>query len=87
MVPRTSDGQEPPKPAADAMLSCDVFISAVKTSITHTHAVKNAVKNGSRGILMTQFTEEILMGGGIEANFEAIAPVCVKFAKILEEWR
>ncbi|TFG19882.1 MAG: leucyl aminopeptidase [Promethearchaeota archaeon] len=85
MIPRISDGQEPPKTAADAMLASDVFISAVKTSITHTHAVKNAVKNGSRGIFMTQFTEEILMGGGIEADFEKIAPICKKFAKILED--
>ncbi len=85
MIPRTSDGQEPPKTAAEAMFVSDVFITAVKTSITHTNAVKKAVKNGSRGILMTQFTEEILMGGGIEADFESLAPVCKKFAKILED--
>ncbi len=85
MLPRVTDGQEPPKIAADAIYNCDVFISAVKTSITHTQAVKNAIKNGSRGILLTQFTEELLMGGGIEADFKKIYPTCKKIAGILEE--
>ena len=76
MLPRKTNGEEPPKAAAEAMKYSDVFISAVNTSITHTEAVKNAISKGSRGILMTQFTEKLLMGGGIQANFPKIAPTC-----------
>lgn len=84
ILPRDSDGQEPPNIVANAILNSNVFISAVKTSITHTNAVKNAVENGTRGILLTQFTEQLLIGGGIEADFKQIAPICKKYARLLE---
>jgi 2,5-dihydroxypyridine 5,6-dioxygenase len=76
MQPRERDSQEPPPPVAAAMKGCDVFLSAVDRSITHTNAVKEAVAAGSRGLVLTHFSEEMLTRGGIEADFRAIAPVC-----------
>ena len=40
MVPRDRDGQEPPRPVAEAMRTSDVFFCIVSRSITHTSAVK-----------------------------------------------
>lgn len=74
--PREVDSEEPPICVAESMKVCDAFISVVGKSITHTHAVKDAIKNGSRGVVLTQFSEEMLMYGGIEADFKAIAPLC-----------
>lgn len=84
MVPRDGDGKEPPKSVAEAMKISDAFIAAVGKSITHTYAVKNAIANGSRGIVMTQFSEDMMIKGGMEANFKELAPVCKAMAKALE---
>ncbi|HEY4553776.1 MAG TPA: aminopeptidase [Bacillaceae bacterium] len=84
MVPRTSDSAEPPANIAAAMKESDVFISAVYTSITHTQAVVNAVKNGSRGIMLTQFNEDMLIDSGVHADFPKAAARCEAVAKALE---
>ncbi|HLR51813.1 MAG TPA: aminopeptidase [Candidatus Avamphibacillus sp.] len=84
MEPRSSDGEEPPVNIAAAMKESDVFISAVYTSITHTYAVKHAVENGSRGIMLTQFDENMLVDSGVHADFPKAAATCENVAAILE---
>lgn len=84
MTPRESDGQEPPASIAAAMKESNVFFNVVNKSITHTRATRDAAEAGSRGMMMTQFSEEMLMGGGITADFRAIAPQCEAVAKALE---
>lgn len=84
MTPRTTDSTEPPEPIAEAMKAADVFFTPVSRSITHTHAVRNAVQAGARGLVMTQWTPSMLVTGGIEADFEAVAPLCTDIATHLE---
>ena len=81
--PRSSDGQEPPDAAAAAMKNSDVFFNVVQTSITHTRATRDAAAAGSRGMMMTQFTEDMMIHGGIEADFVAIAPQVEAVAQAL----
>lgn len=83
LMPRERDGQEPPKTVAAAMKESDAFIGAVYTSITHTHAVKDACAAGSRGVMLTQFNEEQMIKGGVNANFYEAAENCEKVAKAL----
>jgi leucyl aminopeptidase (aminopeptidase T) len=85
LVPRERDGQEPPKAVAEAMKAAGVFLAPVSKSITHTHAVKEAAGAGARGLMLTQYREDMLIYGGIEADFEAIAPTCKALAKTFEE--
>src|SRR5699024_4919096 len=68
----------------EAMKKSDVFISAVYTSITHTYAVKNAVENGSRGIMLTQFEDHMLIDSGVLADFPEAAKTCEAVAGVLE---
>lgn len=84
ITPRSSDSAEPPETIAAAMKESDAFISCVYTSITHTYAVKNAVQNGSRGIMLTQFEDRMLIDSGVLADFPAAAPTCEAVAKALE---
>lgn len=84
MTTRESDGQEPPVTVAAAMAKCHVFLCPVSTSITHTNAVHRAAEAGARGIMLTQFTDEMMARGGIEADFPSLAPVCRSVAKALE---
>lgn len=76
MTPRASDGQEPPATVAAAMKASQVFFNVVRTSITHTRATRDAAAAGSRGMMMTAFTEDMLIHGGIQADFRALAPRC-----------
>jgi len=85
MKPRARAGQEPPVPIAEAMKSADVVLIPVSYSITHTHAVKNAAASGTRIIVMTDFTEEMMIHGGLEADFQAIKPTCLGVANRFEQ--
>lgn len=78
--PRRSDGREPPRTVAAALLTCDVFFTPVEISITHTRALKAAREAGARGLVMSAFTPAMLAGGGIDADFDACAPLCRAFA-------
>lgn len=84
MIPRDVDGQEPPLSIAEAMKNSDAFIAVVNKSITHTHAVKDAIENGSRGIVLTQFSEDMMISGGMEADFKELKPLCIDMAKAME---
>lgn len=83
MPPRDQDGQEPPETVAAAMKASDAFVCVVGKSITHTHAVKDACAAGSRGVMLTQFSEAMMMHGGLEADFPAAARDCKAIAKRL----
>ncbi len=83
MEPRHQDGEEPPKEIAAAMKASDAFISVVGKSITHTHAVKDAIAAGSRGLVLTHFTEDMMIRGGIEGDFENLKPICIGMAQAM----
>jgi len=74
--PREKAGQEPPKLIALGMKSADIVLCPVSKSITHTFAVKEAAQAGARILVMTDFTDETLIRGGIEADFKAARTVC-----------
>ncbi len=73
---RSSDSTEPPKLVAEAMKAANVIFSAVSISITHTRAVKDAVAAGSRAIVLTAVTEEMMVHGGLEADFDQVKVTC-----------
>jgi leucyl aminopeptidase (aminopeptidase T) len=82
--PRETDGQEPPELVAEAMKYADVIFSPVSRSITHTRAVKEAAAAGARILVMTQFTERLMISGSIEADFQAQMPVAHKLGELFE---
>jgi leucyl aminopeptidase (aminopeptidase T) len=80
MQPRARAGQEPPKAIAEAMKHVDVVLLPVSYSVTHTHAVKDAAAAGARIIALTEFTEDMMISGGLEADFSALKPICQRVA-------
>lgn len=80
MTPRERAGQEPPKPAAEAMKHADVVLLPVSYSVTHTYAVKEAVANGARLIALTEFTDDMMISGGLNADFRELKPICQNVA-------
>jgi 2,5-dihydroxypyridine 5,6-dioxygenase len=87
MPPRELDGQEPPEAIAAAMQHADLIVSLVARSITHTSAVKNALKAGARGLMLTAFTESMMLRGGIDYDFRANRDFCFQVAKLLTDAR
>lgn len=73
---RSSDSTEPPRPVAEAMKASDVILSAVSISITHTRAVKETVAAGRRALALTAITEEMMVSGGLEADFAQVKVKC-----------
>jgi leucyl aminopeptidase (aminopeptidase T) len=85
MPPRDLDGQEPPPAIAAAMRHADLLVSLVARSITHTTAVKDALKEGARAVMLTAFTESMLLRGGIDYDFRGNREFCFRVARLLTE--
>jgi len=80
-----TDSGEPPEEVRSGLVDADVIFAAVQVSITHTHAVQAACKRGARVAALTQWVPEMLIGGGIDADFRAIEPTVMKVAKVFDE--
>jgi leucyl aminopeptidase (aminopeptidase T) len=81
MEPRERAGQEPPEAVSAAMKHSDICLLPVSRSITHTYAVQEAAAAGSRVLVLTDFREDTLVHGGIEADFREVKPVCKAVAE------
>lgn len=80
-----TDSGEPPEEVRAALVTADVVFAAVQVSITHTHAVQAACKRGARVAALTQWVPEMLLGGGIDADFRAIEPRVLRVSKVFDE--
>jgi len=69
MSPRPVEGNDPPLPIVHAMQTANVIFMACSRSIFHSPSRVQAGKNGARGISITEFTEDDMFRGAIEANF------------------
>jgi leucyl aminopeptidase (aminopeptidase T) len=83
MTPRAVDGDEPPAIVASALLAADVALIPVSYSISHSTAVRTALKHGTRVLSLPAATPDQLVRGGAEADFEAAAPTVRKMGELL----
>ena len=83
MTPRAVDGDEPPAIVAAALLAADVALLPVSYSISHSTAVRTALKHGTRVLSLPAATPDQLVRGGAEADFEAAAPTVRKMGELL----
>ena len=65
-------GEEPPPPVADLMRLQQIVIAPTKYSLTHTRAIRTAMKEGARVATMPGMTAEMFVNGGMTADFNAI---------------
>ena len=65
-------GEEPPSPVANLMRQQQVVIAPTKYSLTHTRAVRQAIKDGARVATMPGMTLEMFTEGGMSADFNII---------------
>jgi len=85
MPPRPAHGVDPPPGVAAAMKVSDVVFQPVAKSIAHTPATRATKESGGRTIVMAEFTEGMMISGGLEADFEAQRPTCEKMCQLLTD--
>lgn len=68
-------GEEPPKPVAGALQSCDAFLAPTTKSISHTAARKQATDNGARGATLPGITEDVFVTG-MQGDYTAVRENC-----------
>jgi len=85
MEPQTIGGEEPPSPVAAAMAVAKVVINQSTQSLTHTEAVREAMKKGARIANLRSFTEEMMVNGGINADYQQVRKVSNHLAGLLSK--
>ena len=85
MEPQQIGGEEPPPPVAAAMASAQVVINQSTYSLTHTAAVREAMKKGARIANLRNFTEEMMVTGGINADYFQVRRMTENLARLLTE--
>lgn len=84
MRPRDTHGEEPPRPVAEAMKVAAVCVAPTSRSLTHTLARRQASAAGARIASMPGITAE-MMARALAVNYEEIAELTEKVARILDE--
>jgi leucyl aminopeptidase (aminopeptidase T) len=84
MSERATDGTEPARPIAAALLECDVYIAPTSRSISHTTARKRATDAGIRGATMPGVTEDML-ARVMAVDFDRMASRSDAVARLLDE--
>lgn len=85
MAPRRAHGLEPPAPIAAALAAADVIFTPAEKSLGQTVAIAEARKKGARVVILSEVTEDLLISGPIEADFEGQEPLCKKLADLLTQ--
>tara|TARA_B100000767_G_scaffold66850_1_gene63295 strand:+ start:523 stop:1647 length:1125 start_codon:yes stop_codon:yes gene_type:complete len=65
-------GEEPPSPVASLMRQQQVILAPTRYSLTHTKAIRQALREGARVATMPGMTEEMFTHGGMAADFNEI---------------
>jgi leucyl aminopeptidase (aminopeptidase T) len=82
ILPRQTNGEEPPRAVAALLRECDVFVLPSSRSLTHTDARRKACANGARGATLPNITEDT-MKRTLRADYKAIEERTRKVAAIV----
>jgi aminopeptidase len=86
MLPRQSNGEEPPPEVADLMKRFDVVLCPTSKSLTHTDSRRAASAAGARVATLPGVTESIMVRC-MNANYEEIAARTHRLCALLEKTR
>ena len=65
-------GEEPPTPVANLMRQQQVILAPTKYSLTHTKAIRQALRDGARVATMPGITVDMFTHGGMAADFNNV---------------
>lgn len=84
MLPRETNGEEPPQEIAELMKMVDVVLCPTSKSLTHTDARRAASAKGVRIATLPNVSEEIMVRC-MNADYNCIAQRTVKLCEMLEK--
>jgi aminopeptidase len=84
MLPRKTNGEEPPPEVAELMKKVDVVLCPTSKSLTHTDARRNASAAGARVATLPGVTEEIMIRC-MNADYNKIAERTFKICAMMEK--
>ncbi|MFO7890544.1 MAG: leucyl aminopeptidase, partial [bacterium] len=85
MTVRKSNGENPPEMICHAMLKADVIFAPTTYSITWAEATRKAASQGARVVSMPDYHENILISGGLEADFPAQEKIVEKMSELFSK--
>jgi leucyl aminopeptidase (aminopeptidase T) len=83
IIPRETNGEEPPKAVAALLRECDVFMIPTSKSLSHTDARREASANGARGATLPNITEDT-MKRTLRADYAKIEEMTKRIAGLLK---
>ena len=86
ILPRSSNGEEPPEAVAKLMKDFDVLIIPTSRSMSHTKARREACKAGARCVTLPGILEDT-MQRTLNADYHEIAQRSIKLAGIVSQGR
>lgn len=85
MTVRKSNGENPPEMICHAMMKAEVIFAPTTYSITWAEATRNAAAQGARVVSMPDYHEDILIAGGLEADFPAQEKIVEKMSELFSQ--
>lgn len=85
MAPREMGGVEPPKIVSAAMAAADAIINQTSHSMTHTNAQRAAIAKGARVCNIREITEDMMIRGGVTADYREVKRISEKLAEIISK--
>jgi aminopeptidase len=86
MLPRATNGAEPPPEVAALMAQMDVVLCPTSKSLTHTDARRSAAASGARVATLPGVTEEVMVRC-MNADYEAIAARTFRICELMRTTR
>jgi len=83
MTPRDMGGVEPSHIATAAMIAADAIINQTSFSLTHTKAQRKALKTGARVCNLREINEDMMIRGGVTADYIEVKKLTEKLANLL----
>jgi leucyl aminopeptidase (aminopeptidase T) len=83
IIPRKTNGEEPPKAVTALLRDCDVFMIPTSKSLSHTDARREASAAGARGATLPNITEDT-MKRTLRADYPEIEERTRRIANILK---
>jgi leucyl aminopeptidase (aminopeptidase T) len=83
MVTRETHGVDPPEIIAVAMKAADAVIQPTTYALTHTDAVRNALKAGTRFCNFREINEDMMVRGAVTADYNQVRKTSEKLADLM----
>lgn len=84
-MPPLRSGTEPFPPAVAALAVADVILAPTTSPLYHTTAIVDAAANGARFVGLTGFTQDVLLSGGVFADFPSLAGEAYRLCDLLTQ--